>query len=126
MDAIQENNIEELAVFGDRKLLAGDDPFKHNAWDKVDWSEEQEKEAIALLGIQKQSSGTADLSLFDDDLAANQWNAFYTINENKFFKDRHWLGREFPKVFADLPTKESKKQFVFLEIGCGTGATVCH
>ena len=31
--------------------------------------------------------------------AAENWNKFYAKNENKFFKDRHWIRIEFPELF---------------------------
>eukprot|EP01080_Neovahlkampfia_damariscottae_P008937 gene8937-886_t len=51
--------------------------------------------------------------------AALRWNLFYKRNDVKFFKDRHWITREFPEVMENLekPTK-------LLEAGCGVGNTV--
>jgi hypothetical protein len=52
---------------------------------------------------------------------AKQWQAFYTRNGNRFFKDRHWLFQE--PMFADaLDHKpERNTQWNLLETGCGVG-----
>jgi methyltransferase-like protein 6 len=46
--------------------------------------------------------------------AAKSWNLFYRRNETRFFKDRHWIGREFPELYQ----AETKR---VLEVGCGVG-----
>ncbi len=46
--------------------------------------------------------------------AAKNWNLFFKRNEDRFFKDRHWIGREFPELFA--PETQ-----VIAEVGCGVG-----
>lgn len=48
--------------------------------------------------------------------AKKYWDLFYKRNEDRFFKDRHWVVRE----FQELLNSSSEKK-VLLEIGCGTG-----
>ncbi|CAG9465621.1 unnamed protein product [Pedinophyceae sp. YPF-701] len=51
-----------------------------------------------------------------EDEAARYWDAFYRVNEDRFFKDRHYLAAEFPELAAG--------PCVVLEVGCGVGNTV--
>ncbi|EFJ45704.1 hypothetical protein VOLCADRAFT_32810, partial [Volvox carteri f. nagariensis] len=48
--------------------------------------------------------------------AGRYWDLFYRRNSTKFFKDRHYLHKEFPDLVAGPAT--------LLEVGCGVGNTV--
>jgi SAM-dependent methyltransferase len=45
--------------------------------------------------------------------AAGRWDAFYTASQRNFFKDRHWLVREFPLL--------AREGLLLCELGCGVG-----
>ncbi|KAJ3290218.1 Methyltransferase-like protein 2-A [Borealophlyctis nickersoniae] len=109
--------------FGSRFLTDEDAVFDFNAWDNVEWGEEQEQEAREVIA--KQASAKVDDETREkyDREAAGFWDEFYSRNTNKFFKDRHWLRIEFPELFENLP-KASTTQFNVYEIGCGAGNTV--
>lgn len=53
---------------------------------------------IALCFNNLQSSGELDLH------AATNWDKFYQQNKTNFFKDRHYLDREFPELSAENQT----------------------
>ena len=132
-----EDDIKRPA-FGNRFLSDVNQVFQHNAWDNVQWTDEQENEAKAIterqlkgkLSDEKQASLLAE--------AASNWDQFYDKHENKFFKDRHWLFTEFPELRCDLTnvteptncektvtaTPGCKAQLRCLEVGCGVGNTI--
>jgi len=56
---------------------------------------------------------------FDKD-AEKHWDVFYKNNQEKFFKDRHYLFREFP----GLTPPDGATEHRVLELGCGAGNTV--
>lgn len=103
--------------FGNRYLTDHNDVFKHNAWDDVEWDEEQEQNAKEMVT----KNSTCKFS--EEEVgklrteADEQWDKFYGIHQNRFFKDRHWLFTEFPEL-AEI------KEGSILEVGCGVGNTV--
>ncbi|XP_020575248.1 uncharacterized protein LOC110021186 isoform X2 [Phalaenopsis equestris] len=46
------------------------------------------------------------------------WDLFYKRHKNKFFKDRHYLDKEWGRYF------EAREKSVVLEAGCGVGNTI--
>uniref|UniRef100_A0A3Q7GLL7 tRNA N(3)-methylcytidine methyltransferase n=1 Tax=Solanum lycopersicum TaxID=4081 RepID=A0A3Q7GLL7_SOLLC len=50
------------------------------------------------------------------------WDKFYKLHKNKFFKDRHYLEKDWGRYFDD--EIESSNGKVVLEVGCGAGNTI--
>lgn len=103
--------------FGARYLTQDQDVFKHNAWDDVEWDEEQEAMAKKMVeensSVKVSSEKVAEIEVN----ASGNWDTFYGIHQNRFFKDRNWLFTEFPEL-------ASIKEGQILEVGCGVGNTV--
>ncbi|XP_047564945.1 tRNA N(3)-methylcytidine methyltransferase METTL2A isoform X6 [Lutra lutra] len=89
---------EKRQQFGSRFLSDPARVFHHNAWDNVEWSEEQA--AAAERKVQENSTPrVCQEKQVDYEVNAHKyWNEFYKIHENGFFKDRHWLFTEFPEL----------------------------
>lgn len=109
-------------VFGQRFLTNDEEVFNHNAWDNVEWGEEQIKQAQEM--IQKQYEAPVkdyDKALFNAN-PAKYWDIFYKQNKENFFKDRNWLQIEFPSLY-EVTSKDYQTPTTILEIGCGAGNT---
>ncbi|XP_047029870.1 methyltransferase-like protein [Helicoverpa zea] len=142
---MEDSPVDKRPQFGNRYLENVDEVFKHNAWDNVDWDDEQEKVAKEKVEQNSQITFSEDrLKSLEED-ADKHWDAFYDIHQNRFFKDRHWLFTEFPELAPDntsapvrvYPEGENNastnaetiqpsgntKRFIF-EIGCGVGNTI--
>ena len=55
------------------------------------------------------------------------WDEFYKCNKEKFFKDRMYLGREFPILDPATAAAAADASFRWktcMEIGCGVGNTI--
>ncbi|XVE88677.1 hypothetical protein DITRI_Ditri19aG0088200 [Diplodiscus trichospermus] len=50
------------------------------------------------------------------------WDNFYKLHKNKFFKDRHYLEKDWGQYFSDDAHSPNGK--VVLEVGCGAGNTI--
>lgn len=119
----------EAKPFGGRILTDEADVFEQNAWydsdpgfrdpyctspfqeltknvicfcfnrDHAPWGEEQEQHALKEIARQNLDPVPQELIGTYHAEAAENWNKFYSKNENRFFKDRHWLRIEFPELF---------------------------
>lgn len=112
---------DEPFEFGKRALTDESDVWDHNAWDNVDWGEEQIKDAMRKIEEQK----SHPVSDFDKKLyngnPARYWDIFYKNNRENFFKDRKWLQIEFPILYNS--TRKNYGPVTIFEIGCGAGNT---
>ncbi|KAM9296279.1 tRNA N(3)-cytidine methyltransferase METTL2A [Gastrophryne carolinensis] len=122
--------------FGNRFLKDPSQVFQHNAWDNVEWSEEQEAAAMKKVLENSSQPVPAERQEEYENRASNFWDDFYTIHENRFFKDRQWLFTEFPELSSNRrPRAEEETQpgqdfpgssaaYRIMEVGCGVGNTV--
>ncbi|XP_042220790.1 tRNA N(3)-methylcytidine methyltransferase METTL2-like isoform X2 [Homarus americanus] len=76
--------------------------FQHNNWDNVVWDEKQEAVAQAKVLENSEVTLSAEEIKKLELEAAGQWDSFYGIHQNRFFKDRHWLFTEFPELAPHL------------------------
>lgn len=89
--------------------------------------------------IQIYSTPTDVISTFWKDKyerdAKKYWDIFYKRHENRFFKDRHYLDKEWGRYFSvhvgdqadssDASTTGTiSRRVVVLEVGCGAGNTI--
>ena len=94
------------------------------------------KEEVDHLRKNSETLTTFKRNKLEQDAKKN-WDLFYKRNTTNFFKDRHWITREFPELLKTLTAQSDKghgdnpeasaglgKSLVLLEAGCGVGNTV--
>ncbi|KAK7077428.1 Methyltransferase-like protein 2-A [Halocaridina rubra] len=74
------------------------DKSKVHSRDNVAWDDVQEAAAKSKVAENSEISLTPEEIDKLEEKAAAQWDAFYDIHQNRFFKDRHWLFTEFPEL----------------------------
>ncbi|XP_060208528.1 uncharacterized protein LOC132635932 [Lycium barbarum] len=83
----------------------------------------EEKKQPAASKIQIYPTSTGQVSPFWKDKyerdAKKYWDIFYKRHQDKFFKDRHYLDKEWGQYFSGTDGKK-----VVLEVGCGAGNTI--
>ncbi|XP_047327423.1 uncharacterized methyltransferase C3H7.11-like isoform X1 [Impatiens glandulifera] len=63
------------------------------------------------------------LPISNDNGSSKSWDKFYRRHQGKFFKDRHYLEKDWGRYFSDESLTSSKGKIV-LEVGCGAGNTI--
>lgn len=53
--------------------------------------------------------------------ARKNWDIFYKQNTTNFYKDRHYLRREFSELAKKLDSLQKGEEVTLLDLGCGVG-----
>lgn len=109
-------------TFGQRLLSSEDNLWDYNAWDHAT----PDPEYLSHMATQILTQKSNPVNPFDKKRFHAHpdkfWNKFYTNNSVNFFKDRKWLGQEFP-LLREACTPEARPYRV-LEVGAGAGNTL--
>ncbi|XP_028968380.1 methyltransferase-like protein 2 [Galendromus occidentalis] len=145
MELTSSSSEDKRPQFGNRLLTDADDVFEHNAWDNVEWTEEQRAAARCKVAEAAENRVDDSSRKHYEDEAANYWDKFYDVHTNRFFKDRHWLFTEFPELLPQNQQTDSPNgthpggndlekaaesypgqgaRYRVFEMGCGVGNTI--
>ncbi|PWA93101.1 methyltransferase-like protein 6 [Artemisia annua] len=88
--------------------------------------------SIVLVAMRKRRRLKSAVKLGFDDGDVTQyvtesrkhWDSFYERHQNKFFKDRHYLEKDWGHYFCDENDTLPSNGKVIFEAGCGTGNTI--
>lgn len=79
-----------------------------------EFTPEMESEAESLISQDKTELSSFIYNKFETQ-ASKMWNTFYKHNSTHFYKDRHYISKEFPEL-SSVST--------LLEVGCGVGNAI--
>lgn len=111
-------------MYSDDMACAGDGVLGHHARQLTQEEAEKLKRDRELVSDFKRNKLETE--------AKKNWDLFYKRNTTNFFKDRHWITREFPELLRTISeldqrsrdSQQTEKRLVLLEAGCGVGNTV--
>jgi SAM-dependent methyltransferase len=115
------------------KEEAGDSNVaRRNFWVQDTWTDSDVRSAEALLQDHLEKCSVSALDRDDGMDDGDAWNRFYSNHGTRFFKDRHYLERDFSEDFAkggagsndDNNNNNKNKNKTLVEIGCGVGNTI--
>lgn len=81
-----------------------------------EWTEEMENNAKEVINEDSAINDEEKLKYLDNQ--DRSWEKFYKFNKTNFFKDRHYLLKEFTEMKDD-----ERDSITLLDIGCGVGNT---
>lgn len=89
-----------------------------------EWTEEHEEASKEILEEDKEILNNRIYKDYDEN-ANKYWNIFFRHNGRNFYKDRHYIDREFglEDLITELKT-EKERRLTLLEIGCAVGNTI--
>lgn len=124
------NSIKKKGITSNGTRSCWFKPKRRSKRTRRNWSKKREQVIIFCILSTKLSFKFFKFLVSDElETKANEyWNKFYSIHENKFFKDRNWLFTEFPELLFDSSTStaavDDNQRLAILEVGCGVGNTI--
>ena len=115
-------HVHNTHMYNNGMACAGDEAVGHHARQLTQEEAEKLKRDSGLISDFKRNKLETE--------AKKNWDLFYKRNTINFFKDRHWITREFPELLRTISEFDQDSQkieterLVLLEAGCGVGNTV--
>lgn len=86
-------------------------------WSNLEYG--QVKDAMKAVLREREARDVPLAKQVPEEQSAAFWQKFYEKNAEKFFKDRHYMERDYPELEKMLP-----EQAQVVEVGCGAGNSI--